>query len=63
MSSYKHFDHMKTKPDSQISKRGDGVAHWVERSTRDPKTRGSNPGPVRSTRQIRERFSEPEMLC
>ena len=31
-----------------VSQYGDGVAQWVERRTRDPKTRGSNP--VRSTR-------------
>ena len=29
---------------------GDGVAQWVERRTRDPKTRGSNP--VKSTRKM-----------
>ena len=38
----------------------DGVAQWVERQTRDPKTGGLNP--VRSTRKICESFSRSKML-
>ena len=46
-----------------FSQKDDGVAQLVEHRTRDPKTRGSNPGPVRSTRTICETFSESKMLC
>ena len=35
---------------------GDGVAQLVEHRTRYPKTTGSNPGPVRSTRKNCESF-------
>ena len=40
-----------------------GVAQLVERQTQDPKTRGSNPACVRSTRKNVESFSESKMLC
>ena len=39
------------------------VAQLVERRTRDPKTRGSNPACVRSTRKKCENFSESKLLC
>ena len=42
---------------------GDGVAQWVESRTRDPKTGGSNPACVRSTRTICESFSGSNMVC
>ena len=41
----------------------DGLAQLVEGRTRDPKTGGSNPAYVRSTRKIPESFSESKMLC
>ena len=41
----------------------DRVVQLVERRTRDPKTGGSNPVCVRSTRNICESFSESKMLC
>ena len=40
---------------------GDGLAQLVERRTRDPKTRGSNP--VRSARNNCDSFSEAKTLC
>ena len=40
-----------------------GMAQLGERRTRDPKTGGSNPGPVMSTINICESFSESKMLC
>ena len=42
---------------------GDGVVQLVEHRIRDPKTRGSNPACVRSTRKICESFSQSKMLC
>ena len=68
-----HFQKLKTctwKPlvikvhaehNNYTSAKGDGVAQWVERRTRDPENQGSYP--VRSTSKNCESFSESKMLC
>ena len=44
----------------KLGARGDGLAQWLERWTRDPKVEGSNP--IRSARKTLS-FSESKMLC